>query len=170
MVLPAPSGSHAIGTTTFPAGDASRAIMVHAWYPTESRTGTRAPYLRERPALDELRRVNPGLAARLLVEGVTTHATLDAPVARLDGGIPVLLFSHGYLDMPADYTALMEDLASHGYAVFSVTHPYETAATTIGSSGVALAFGPKGPNEADRRGARRVGGRGFGLGGGHVSA
>ncbi len=124
-----------------------RGISVHAWYPAASGTGTRAPYLRDAPALDDLRRVNPGLAARLLVEGVTTHATLDAPVATIDGGLPVLVFSHGYLGLPGDYTALMEDLASHGYAVFSVTHPLETVATSIGGGRVALGYGAEGPND-----------------------
>jgi len=144
MHLPQPSGSWRVGTTTVQAGD--RDITLHAWYPTDIRTGTPAPYLRDQPAFDELKRVNPGLASRLLVEGVTTHAMLNAPVATIDGGIPVLIFSHGYLSLPGDYTALMEDLASHGYAVFSITHPEETAATSVGGGQVALAFGAKGPN------------------------
>jgi predicted dienelactone hydrolase len=148
MILPSPTGRWPVGTTTLPADN--RGITIHAWYPAESGTGTRAPYLRDAPALDELRRVNPGLASRLLVEGVTTRALLDAPFATLDGGIPVLVFSHGYLGLPGDYTALMEDLASHGYAVFSITHPLETAATTIGGGRVALAFGATGPNDLTR--------------------
>jgi pimeloyl-ACP methyl ester carboxylesterase len=56
------------------------------------------------------------------------------------GGLPVLIFSHGYLALPSDYTALMEDLASHGYAIFSITHPYESGATSIGGGKVALSF------------------------------
>lgn len=149
MVLPAPTGPRPVGTTTLPA-DTVRGISVHAWYPAASGAGTRVPYLRDAPALDELRRVNPGLASRLLVEGVTTHAMLDAPVATLEGGIPVLVFSHGYLALPGDYTALMEDLASHGYAVFSITHPRETGATTVGAGRVDLAFGAEGPNHMTR--------------------
>jgi predicted dienelactone hydrolase len=123
---------------------------VHAWYPGAAAAASPAPYLRDEAALAELRRVNPGIASRLLVEGAVTHAVLDAPVARLQGGIPVLIFSHGYLDMPANYTALMEEMASHGYAVFSITHPYETTATTIGGGRVALAFAERGINEVTR--------------------
>ena len=159
--LPAPTGSHPVGTTTFPITDtrrgsnadgseAPRVIMVHAWYPAASATGTRAPYLRDEPAMAELRRVNPGLAKRLLVEGVATHATIDAPVASTAGGAPVLVFSHGYLALPSDYTAMMEDLASHGYAIFSITHPYETAATSVGGGKVALSFAARGLGEVSR--------------------
>lgn len=161
MRLPEPTGSWPVGTTmlratdtrrgSMPDGtDSPRVIVIHAWYPAVLSSGARAPYLRDESALAELRRVNPGLAARLLVEGVMTHAEIDAPVAHWDGGIPVLIFSHGYLALPGDYTAQMEDLASHGYAVFSITHPYETAATRIGGERVALAFGARGPSDVTR--------------------
>jgi len=156
--LPAPTGPHPVGTTTLSVtdtrrgssadgSDPPRVIMVHAWYPASAPGPTRAPYLRDTPAMAELRRLNPGLAGRLVVDGVSTHATVDAPVASTAGGIPVLIFSHGYLALPSDYTALMEDLASHGYAIFSITHPYETAATSIGGGKVALGFGPRGLND-----------------------
>ena len=156
--LPAPTGPHPVGTATFPLTDARRGsnpngsdspriIMVHAWYPATAASGAPAPYLRDQPAMAELRKLNPGLAGRLLVEGVATHATVDAPVASITGGLPVLMFSHGYLALPSDYTALMEDLASHGYAIFSITHPYETAATSIGGGKFAFSFGARGLND-----------------------
>jgi predicted dienelactone hydrolase len=161
MQLPAPTGPWPIGTTTYEASDAKRGsapdgtdtprvLMIHAWYPASGTAGAGAPYLRDERAQAELRRNNPVLAGRLLVEDVVTHARLDAPVATISGGIPVLVFSHGYLSLPGDYTALMEDLASHGYAVFSITHPYETAATTIGGGRVATSFGAAGLNDVTR--------------------
>jgi pimeloyl-ACP methyl ester carboxylesterase len=106
--------------------------------------------LRDAAAMAALRQANPEAAGNHLVDGVTTHAQLDAPVARVQGGIPVLVFSHGYLGLPSDYTALMEDLASHGYAVFSITHPGETAATGTGDGPVALGYDPQGLNEVTR--------------------
>src|SRR6185503_4939299 len=39
-------------------------------------------------------------------------------------------FSHGYTSLSSAYTALMEDLASHGYIVLSIVHPYEVAVAT----------------------------------------
>src|SRR5262245_57503596 len=87
--LPAPTGTHPVGTTTFSVtdsrrgssadgGDTPRVIMVHAWFPAGAPGKTLAPYLRDEPAMAELRKLNPGLAGRLLVDGVTTHATVDA--------------------------------------------------------------------------------------------
>ena len=46
--------------------------------------------------------------------------------------LPVLLFSHGYTSLTSAYTALMEDLASHGYVALAVVHPYEVAVATLG--------------------------------------
>lgn len=157
MLLPAPTGPRPVGTSIFHVGDASRGmgpdaderpriLTVHAWYPAAGRGGAPAPYLREPDAARAFREANPGLAERLLLEGVATHAALDAPVARVQGGLPVLVFSHGYLAMPGDYTALMEDLASHGYAVFSIVHPYETTATALGEGRVATMLGEQGLN------------------------
>ena len=51
-------------------------LTMHAWYPAGNRTGTRAPYLRDEPALDELRRVNPGLAGA--APGRGRHHARDA--------------------------------------------------------------------------------------------
>ena len=161
MQLPAPTGPWPVGTTIYHASDSKRGsapdgtdtprvLMIHSWYPAANAAGAAAPYLRDERAVAELRRIAPGLAARLLVDGVTTHARQDVPVAVIDGGIPVLVFSHGYLSLPDDYTALMEDLASHGYAVFSITHPYETAATTIGQHRVATSVGAAGLNDVTR--------------------
>jgi predicted dienelactone hydrolase len=148
--LPAPTGRHAVGTTawrvtdssrreTFTASGEFRQVEVIAWYPAAARrrTITPAPYLRE--GLAEVRTF-----ARLFgapetafdgLENVRTHAELDAPVAA--GRFPVLVFSHGYTGIPSAYTALLEDLASHGYVAFSVVHPYEATAATLADGRIA---------------------------------
>jgi len=153
--LPAPTGPRPVGTTIFHVTDANRGmgtdererprvLTVHAWYPAAARGGAMAGYLREPEAIADFRERNPGLAGRLFIDGMVTHAVTDAPVARVQGGLPVLVFSHGYLAMPGDYTALMEDLASHGYAVFSIVHPYEATATGLGDGRVATMLGESG--------------------------
>jgi dienelactone hydrolase len=141
--LPKPDGPHAIGTTTWRSTDKSRTetftssaesreIEVMAWYPATPGRGVRAPYLRE--GLSEVRTFArllraPESAYDDLVE-VRTHAELDAAPS---GGarLPVLVFSHGYIGIPSSYTALLEGLASRGYAVLSVVHPYEASAATL---------------------------------------
>ncbi|HVR95306.1 MAG TPA: hypothetical protein VMW27_01740 [Thermoanaerobaculia bacterium] len=72
--------------------------------------------------------------------GVRTHALLDAPPVESPKKLPVLVFSHGFSGSPSSYTALLEDLASHGYAVLSVVHPYEAAAATLADGRVISLF------------------------------
>jgi predicted dienelactone hydrolase len=62
---------------------------------------------------------------------VRTHSELDAAPSATAGTFPVLVFSVGYTGIPSAYTALLEDLASHGYAVLSVIHPFEVSAATL---------------------------------------
>jgi hypothetical protein len=144
VALPRPTGPFSIGTTSFwilddtrpdPLADSPtrRQIEVHAWYPSvNGSTGERAPYLRE--GLAEARRFaallrQPDAALDYLAE-TRTHAVLDAP-PRTGGPLPLLVFSHGYTAIASSYTALLEDLASHGFAVLSVVHPHEAMAATL---------------------------------------
>jgi dienelactone hydrolase len=146
--LPSPTGPYAVGTTswrltdnarreTFSASGEFRNVEVVAWYPAAPRGSAAsprlAPYLRD--GLPEVRtfatllRVSEATFDGL--EGVRTHAELDATPAAAPRRFPVLVFSHGYTGIPSASTALLEDLASHGYAVLSVVHPYEATAATL---------------------------------------
>lgn len=144
VALPRPTGPFSVGTTAFTVIDASRAdtlgdkpeprqVRVVAWYPAvNGATGERAPYLREglaeaRTFATLLRQASTALD---YLADTRTHAVVDAP-PRTDGPLPVLVFSHGYTAAGSSYTALLEDLASHGYAVLSVVHPYEAMAATL---------------------------------------
>ena len=40
---------------------------------------------------------------------------------------PVVIYSHGYTSFPGQNTALLEELASHGYIVYSVQHTYDSS-------------------------------------------
>ena len=136
--LPPPSGPHAVGTTMWTLTDAARdepyapgerrRVKVVAWYPAAARAreGARAAYLRD--GIDEARvfagliRAQPG--SYDAIADVATHATVDAPPL---GGraLPVILFGAGYGGVASAHAALAEDLASHGYVVLAVAHPYE---------------------------------------------
>jgi predicted dienelactone hydrolase len=142
--LPRPTGPFTVGTTTFRLIDAARVdrladppeprqVVVHAWYPAVSgATGQPAPYLRD--GIMEARafasQMREPVSAFDYLAGTRTYGVLDAPPRRGDP-VPVLLFSLGYTAIGSSYTALLEDLASHGYAVFSVIHPYESMAATL---------------------------------------
>jgi dienelactone hydrolase len=154
--LPTPSGRFAIGTTSWRLTDRSRPetfagagefrqVEVIAWYPATRGRGATAPYLREGPG--EVRPFAKLFGAEDAfdkVQTVRTHAELDAAPAAAPRRFPVLVFSHGYTGMPSSYTALMEELASHGYAVLSVVHPYESGAATLADGRIVSMNGPDG--------------------------
>ena len=143
--LPAPTGKSPIGTTTFFATDAraetfdpaggKRQIAIHAWYPSAPHApdAKRAPYLREGLAEVEVfqRLTKQPSGAFDALDEVRTHAAMDATPAATPARFPVLLFSAGYISIPSSYNALIEDLASHGYVVLHVVHPYEATAVRL---------------------------------------
>lgn len=151
MELPASTGPFKIGTTrwhvtdtarpeTFAAPGTPRQVEVLAWYPAAAAAGSAqgetAPYLREGMA-----EVPPGLRAPLAsLTTVRTHAVLDAAPAEGPEKLPVLVFSHGFGGAPSAHTVLLEDLASHGYAVLSIVHPYEATAATLADGQVISLF------------------------------
>ncbi len=159
FTLPAPSGPFAIGTTSWHITDsarpdgftttgAPRAVEVVAWYPTareSARLGSRAEYLRESiaevQAFASLLR-QPGAYDSLAA--VRTHATLNAKPLPGNRRLPLLLFSHGYTGVASAYTSLLEELASYGYVVFSIVHPYEVAAATLPIGDVVSFLGANG--------------------------
>ena len=55
-----------------------------------------------------------------------THSYLDAPLANEKQPFPPLIYSHGFFVSHNKHnTALMEELASHGYIVFGIAHAYD---------------------------------------------
>jgi len=144
--LPAPTGQFPIGTTRWVVTDRSRDeifapgkkhdIEVIAWYPSTGATrvpgAIGAPYIRDsmEEVLSFARLAKLGDAFRGL-EFVHTHATIDAEPVRTPARLPVILFQHGYTGLPSSHTALMEDLASHGWIVLNLVHPYEATGATL---------------------------------------
>jgi predicted dienelactone hydrolase len=142
--LPPPTGTYPVGTTTWRLTDRSRketlagtggfrSVEVLAWYPGAPRRGAVAPYLREGVA--EVRPFAKLFGASETafdsLADVQTHAELDAAPAAAPQTFPLLVFSHGYTGVPSSYTALLEELASRGYVVLSIVHPYEATAATL---------------------------------------
>jgi predicted dienelactone hydrolase len=130
--LPDPTGPYAVGTTHLLFVDESRPevftdepddrreVTVRAWYPADSVEGAAlAPYYEDGDGIVR----NFSYPAALA--NIETHSLIDVPVSAKDDKYPVLLFNHGWGEHAAQNTVLMEELASHGYAVFSLAHHYE---------------------------------------------
>lgn len=126
--LPTPTGRYAVGTRILNLTDngrhednsfdpsARRELVVQLWYPASPSSSRLAPYQRWSEAtLDSF-----------YTPLVRTNSHLDAPFAP-GGPFPVLLFGHRWNGTRTQNTALAEDLASHGYVVVSIDHPYNSA-------------------------------------------
>ncbi|WOT35281.1 alpha/beta hydrolase family protein [Streptomyces coeruleorubidus] len=140
--LPRPTGPHTVGRDTLHLVDTdrpdpwvpsagARQLMVSMYYPARPGTGgPRAPYMTAEEArmLLESRAPDATVPPEAL-SGVRTWARSGArPV---HGRFPLVVLSPGFSLPRATLTGLAEDLASRGYVVALVDHPYENAGTTL---------------------------------------
>jgi len=143
--LPAPSGPHRVGTEVFalelqgradPA-DASRPrqLLVQLWYPAEPSSAQElAPYLYEVElfeALEHEHYLDLDTDTLGAWADLSTHAHLGAallgsatPAAEATADLPLVLFSPGLGMARCSYTTLVEALASNGFVVAAIDHPY----------------------------------------------
>lgn len=134
VTLPAPTGPLAVGRRVYawrdttradllaPDPSASRELLAWVWYPATRTPASRVvDYLPPAwvKAVSRIPRGHP-------LDRVRAHALEGAPVADAQGEYPVLIFSPGLGNVPTNYTTLLEDIASHGYIVVAVAHPYST--------------------------------------------
>jgi dienelactone hydrolase len=128
LSLPPPTGPAKVGVVTAHLVDRSRPdpwvadervreLMISVWYPARSVRGhQRAGW------------VTPGVAARINPPDSgfalpVTHGHVNAPPAA--GRHPVILYSPGFGVERTSGTALIEDLASHGYVVVTIDHTHD---------------------------------------------
>jgi predicted dienelactone hydrolase len=140
---PATTGPYSVGTTRFYFVDASREdpfapnphapreLLAAAWYPADVESGAKPePFWPEDsaagPAISQLLHTPASFFSHVRL--VKSHSYLDAPLATAETPYPVLIFSHGYGGTIWQNTPQMEELASHGFVVFSLGHTYESGA------------------------------------------
>jgi pimeloyl-ACP methyl ester carboxylesterase len=91
--------------------------MVQIWYPARVTPGEKfASYVRP----DMAGRRNAQLAL------VRSRSLLDAPVSRKGGPFPIVLFSPSIGGSRYQNTFQLEELASHGFVVVGIDHPYSS--------------------------------------------
>ncbi|QQQ78300.1 alpha/beta hydrolase [Saccharothrix sp. 6-C] len=139
--LPAPTGRHAVGTTSLHLTDPSRPdpwvpttnreLMVSLFYPAASARGPKKQYLTAAESAAVLDEAGVTTLPADVLSTVRTHAVVDARPAGRRHGLPLVVLSPGFKRPRATLTALAEDLASHGYVVVVVDHTYENVATTF---------------------------------------
>jgi dienelactone hydrolase len=134
LTLPAPAGPYAVGSTSLSLVDDSRdnaffgapaekrEIYVQVWYPADLME----PEPRAKALWEELHR---GKLDRFTfftryLRDVETHSYEDLPLSMAQATYPVIVFSHAIVSFAEQNTLLMEHLASHGYVVIALSHPY----------------------------------------------
>lgn len=146
LALPTPTGPFEVGVTTASLTDAerldplgkrdeSRRLTLSVWYPAAPRGDEPLADMLLDLEADDLRRAMraqrlPADLADALAD-TPTHSWREAPLATNATGWPVVIWSHGYMGVPELYTSTAEELASRGYVVVSINHPYEAATTAF---------------------------------------
>lgn len=133
--LASPTGSYPVGTTLLTLVDSTRAELSHpdiseprrlrvqVWYPAVPAPGAHlAPLVPEFGAMaGDIRESFPTLD----LEGLKTSAFWDASPAA-GRRFPLIVFSHGMNSARFLYSSLLQDLASHGFVVAAIDHPFWT--------------------------------------------
>jgi dienelactone hydrolase len=151
--LPTPSGSYKVGRSTYLWTDQTRInpyapvtftrqdVSVWIWYPaTPTLSSKKSEYLPEY-WIHALEHHEGFVLAKLLSKDfarVEVHSWTDAPVSSEQATFPVIILRPGGGALSSDYTALAEDLASHGYIVVSFDAPYRTVVTAFPDGRVAI--------------------------------
>lgn len=140
LVLPAPTGPHAIGRMEYdwtdqlradlfaPHAGTKREFVVWAWYSAVRVQGAEgAPYLPQK--WGQLSDQQHGFLGQQFIQSsdsIQTHSIDRAPLSREAARYPVLIFEPGLGNIPTQYTTLIEYLASHGYIIFAITPTYSS--------------------------------------------
>lgn len=144
--LPKPNGPYAVGTISYRMTDPNReeifseepsdqrSLLVTAWYPAEITKGLKPnPYWDRAGITGREYSINAGMGTFWYshLNQVRTNSFQDANLAASGETYPVLIYSPSFYGLNTENTILIEELASHGYVVFSISHTYETIVTVF---------------------------------------
>mgnify|MGYP001589252562 FL=1 len=141
--LPKPDGEYSVGTRImaytdksrkgiFTNADTPRELAVQVWYPTNGVKGKKVqPYISDSKVSAYMCKSlgYPNLLNQF--ELIKTNSFLNTGIYNKKEKYPVIVFSHGYGGFSGQNTIQMEELASHGYVVFSISHTYEAFSSTF---------------------------------------
>jgi pimeloyl-ACP methyl ester carboxylesterase len=146
IALPPPTGPSAVGRTVYHWIDSSRLealsdqksahreLLVYIWYPAEPQANTeKAAYLPHFELIEatvgetELKKDLGGAYTAVKAGSLRSHSIENAKISSARKQYPLLIFSHGFGETSLMYAGLLEDLASHGYVVAAIEHPYDAS-------------------------------------------
>lgn len=149
--LPKPTGPYSVGRTSISLTDSSRPEVMTIdqddkrfveniiWYPARANTGLSEPYF---PDLNQVQTdlVASGSVSAFEAVGlglVLPNSNWQADVAESNVPYPVLLLSPGNETNVIFYSAIAEELASYGFVVVGINHPYDVPGVVIQDGQVA---------------------------------
>jgi dienelactone hydrolase len=139
------TGAYSVARTIFNLTDESREesfteersdkreLQLSVYYPIESENAPLAPYIEPYMVPSVVAYSGMPEAAYSWIH----HNSHLAPAA--EGSFPVLIFSPGFGALPQFYASLLEGLASEGYVVIALAHPYTTGVIAFEDGGVLQA-------------------------------
>lgn len=149
--IPASNGPFQIGTRIYELTDVSRQEMysgkeearrfqIQVWYPSEpSPSDERAPWMARAdifaPAIATYIHMPSFFLDHLAL--VKMPAYKESKIAATEDGYPVILFSHGWNGFNAQNTGQAIQLASYGYVVVGIQHPYGAVITVFNDGTIA---------------------------------
>ena len=151
LEVPTPGGPYTVGRTIFRWVDASRpevltenpndfrGVVAMVWYPAQPGTGVKAGYF---PVLST---VSDALMQSGEVEWwqvfslqfIRSEIPLDADPIKNQAPFPVVILSPGNGTNIEFYSSLDSEIASHGYIVVGINHPYDVLAVELSNGDVA---------------------------------
>lgn len=143
LETPPPLGLHSVGRVRINLIDDQRPerfklerrreVIIEAWYPAKKGSGVTCPYFPELAAISGAL-VESGQLSSIESWGlsqVRSHAQCNAEFAAVVPPCPVVLLSPGNATNVELYSAIGEELASRGYIVLGVNHPYDVGAVRL---------------------------------------
>ncbi len=140
-LLPEPTGFYAVGLTQLSLTDSSRTekykyysslrrVHIDIWYPAEKPKNQNPTKFLKGFSSELIYDIfkSKGIRLSLLdsIKQTPSYSYDNALFSQEQKEFPVLIFNPGfYFGMAPLYSAFMENLASQGYIVCSISHPYE---------------------------------------------
>lgn len=151
LELPAPEGAYTVGRTIFKWVDPSRPevltedlndfreVVAMVWYPAQPETGVETDYFPNLSSMSEAL-VDSGEVKSWEVFGlrfIRSKIRFDAAPLKAESPFPVVILSPGNGTNIEFYASLAGEIASHGYIVVGLNHPYDVAAVQLSDGRVA---------------------------------
>ena len=149
--IPTPDGPYKIGTRVYEltdtsrkelysAKDQARRLQIQVWYPAEpAASDNQAKWMNHAEvftrSLSNYLDLPPFFLDHLTL--VKLPAYQDSKTAASGEGYPMILFSHGWNGFNGQNTGQALQLASHGFVVITVQHPYGAVVTVFEDGTVA---------------------------------